>query len=51
MNRERKDGYVVSDKGQAFGDLLYFLVVKLDTGTPPYEIAKEVEAIGRAMGR
>lgn len=48
MNRPRRD-CVTSDKSKAFADLLYFIVVKLDTGTPHFMLADEVKALGRAM--
>lgn len=51
MTRTRKGGYVYAPKGEAFADLLYSIVNKLDCGAAPYELARDVENIGRAMGR
>ena len=49
MNRQRKDGYVYAPKGEAFADLLYSIVAKLDSGAVPHEWAETVENIGKAM--
>lgn len=47
--RQRKDGYVVSDKAKAVADLLYSIVVKIDCGEPHYRFADDVENIAKVM--
>lgn len=51
MNRHRKDSYVTSDKSKAFADLLYLIVVKLDSGERAFNLADDVETLGKAMRR
>lgn len=48
-SRERKDGYAVTERAAGLADLLYFVVVELDCGRPPFELVKDVEAIAKAM--
>ena len=49
MNRARKDGYVSSERAAGLADLLYHVVVKLDTGTPPFQLADDVANLAKAM--
>ncbi len=49
MNRERKDGYAVTDKAQAIANLLYAVVVKIDCGHPVWQFADEVECLAALM--
>lgn len=51
MSRERKDGFVTSERSKAFADLLYHVVVKLDCGATPIELGEDVVNLGKAMGR
>lgn len=51
MNRERKDGYAVTDRAAGIADLLHMIVVKLDSGTSTEDLAPSVLAIAKAMQR
>lgn len=48
-NRERKDGYAVTERTAGIADLLFLIVTKLDCGASPTDLACEVKAIARAM--
>ena len=51
MNRQRKDGYAVTERAAGLADLLFMLVCKLDCGTAPEDIAPDVANIAKAMKR
>ncbi len=50
MSRRRQDGYAVTDRAAGLADLLYNVVVRLDCGTAPADLKRDVESIARAMG-
>ena len=47
--RKRKQDYVVSDRSEAFADLLFEIVNRLDTGTPAYQLSEQVRALSILM--
>ncbi len=49
MNRQRRDGFVTSDKSQNAADLLWSVVCHLDAGKPAFELADDVQAIAGLM--
>lgn len=43
--RNRREGYVISARNEAYADLLFDVVNRIDTGTPAYLLVGQLRTI------